>query len=653
MSKRICALFVLLFNLILLHGQQIEAIIASNRAVYQNEEDLQKKASLAADLAWYYSQVNIDSALLYGQTSLRIARQIHDDKLIAQAYNDLATVYLVKGEYQSSINVCDSAMSIRYRLHDSLGIASLNFKKGNAFNKLGAYDSTMHYYFKAHAYYSEAKDSSVLSNIESNISATYFLMGNLDKALSYLEAPIHYYRSSKQYPYLANSILNKGSIQLASKDTTSALHSFNETIEIASQANAKGTLAAAYNNLGNIFMARKQFREAELWIEKGLAIRQELGLDADMESSRLTLANAKLQNGNFIQAKHLFLSVAHAFMENGAKEKLREIYLGLAFAYAAERKIDSLNHFLHQYDIITSELFDAESLKNAEEIEAKYQTQKKELALSQSKSQNLQDELAIQSKNRLIFIISTIAILIFAIGYFLYSRQRNRALYFEKEKRLLEEVKNLEVQNKLHAQRHEISRELHDNIGSQVTFIVSSIEALRISGISKEKMEAKLDVLFDFSAQTLAQLRDAIWAIDAKEMTFEDLKMRTLNFIEKAQLFLKGIDFEFNCAESVEGFAFDSANGINVYRIIQEAINNALKHAQASKISVDILEDHQNLLVSIKDNGPGFDAATTDFGNGLNSMELRAKELGGFLQIIHENGTEIRFMLPKQNQANA
>ncbi len=625
-------------------AQQNDQLIPTARAAYFSESNLSKKATLAADLAWYYAQQNVDSALYFGKLSLEHATATKDNKIIAQSCNDLATVYLVKGDYKKSMEYCDRALAIRKGLNDPAGMASLYFKKANVYNKLAMYDSTINYYFKSHAFYAQAGDSAVLSNLEANISSTYFLMGNHEKALEYLQFPIAYYKKTQQYAYLANSTLNLGNIRLTLRDSSGALAAFEEATAYAKKSGNTSTLAAIYNNLGNLYFNKKQYAKAIEYIRQSIAIREEMGLQADLQSSRLTLANAYVHAGDYRRAKALFLSVRDAYEEIGAGDKLKEIYNGLSLVYAAEKNTDSLNFYQRKYDEILGQIYGEQILRNSQEIEAKYQTKKKELELARARNRNLLNRVRIEQKNKLITGAFGLAAILGITGYLFYMRQKNRTLHLQKEKQLLEALKAAEIQNSLHQQRTEISRELHDNIGAQLTFIASSIENLK-SFPGSEQLAPRYDGIIHFTRDTIGELRDAIWAMNTGEMSFEDLKIRMYNFIEKAQLYLKGIDFKFGYSESVEAVTFNAITGINVYRIIQEAVHNALKHAQASEISVHVSRENGNLVIRIRDNGTGFTEDPEQAGNGLHSMRYRAEAINGSIELIQNGGTEVRLTL--------
>ena len=137
----------------------------------------------------------------------------------------------------------------------------------------------------------------------------------------------------------------------------------------------------------------------------------------------------------------------------------------------------------------------------------------------------------------------------------------------------------------------------------------------------------------------------------------EDLQSRISNFIEKAKDSTEQIKFEFSVNISEDkSIVFSSVEGMNIYRIIQEAINNALKYAKPKQIAVSFEEHQDQIDITIVDDGVGFDLADLELGNGINNMSKRAIEINGAFDIqSNENkGTTISLMLPiPKNTTNA
>jgi signal transduction histidine kinase len=132
--------------------------------------------------------------------------------------------------------------------------------------------------------------------------------------------------------------------------------------------------------------------------------------------------------------------------------------------------------------------------------------------------------------------------------------------------------------------------------------------------------------------------------MNKSDITLDDLQSRISNFVKKANIHSNGIDFKFIVdADISKDIEFTSVKGMNIYRIVQEAINNSMKYAEAKLISVEISKKKNNLEIVIKDNGKGFDENKIEHGNGLNNMKKRAQEIDAHIKIesVLTKGTQI------------
>ncbi len=154
-----------------------------------------------------------------------------------------------------------------------------------------------------------------------------------------------------------------------------------------------------------------------------------------------------------------------------------------------------------------------------------------------------------------------------------------------------------------------------------------------------EQLSGKLSGISGFTSQTIYELRDTIWAMNKENITFEDLQARISNFIDQAKVASEKTSFSFEIASEVnKEHILSSIEGMNSYRIIQEAVNNALKYSEATKIDVKISEKNGGISIAIEDNGKGFSKDSVELGNGLNNMKKRARELGANLSINSSSG---------------
>ena len=188
----------------------------------------------------------------------------------------------------------------------------------------------------------------------------------------------------------------------------------------------------------------------------------------------------------------------------------------------------------------------------------------------------------------------------------------------------------------------DISRELHDNVGSQLTFIISILDNLKGSSVQfDEVIDKKIDTLSNFANKSISELRDTIWVLNSKQLSLSELKSRMLNFIRDARESVDTIRFHFDF-EIESDVELSSKQAINLYRILQEIVNNAIKHADAKDIFVAISQVENALQIKIQDNGVGFDyEAKKKKSFGLSNIHNRIQEINGTLNVesSKESGT--------------
>ncbi|TYA76037.1 histidine kinase, partial [Seonamhaeicola marinus] len=152
---------------------------------------------------------------------------------------------------------------------------------------------------------------------------------------------------------------------------------------------------------------------------------------------------------------------------------------------------------------------------------------KKEKEILAQRAQIAEKELNINRKNMQLLGLGVLAIVLSVFGYLVYKQQKLKNKQLQKENQLKEALSKIETQNKLQDQRLRISRDLHDNIGAQLTFIISSIENLQYGfKISNTNLTNKLTGISSFTKDTINELRDTIWAMNKNEISLTDLQIR-------------------------------------------------------------------------------------------------------------------------------
>lgn len=248
-----------------------------------------------------------------------------------------------------------------------------------------------------------------------------------------------------------------------------------------------------------------------------------------------------------------------------------------------------------------------------------------------------------------LIVIGSAFLLIVAVGIIVlvlvYQRkqgqyvQEKAALQAAFEKELLKaqlEMQELTLKN--------ISQEIHDNIGQTL-----SLAKLNLNTIHPEKAAALQEKI----ANTKELVSKAILDLRSLSKTLHTEAVLQSGFVEAVETELRLIEKAgtFHTAFSVSGtpVLIDAQKELILFRAVQEALNNAIKHSGAAKIEAHLWYMPSELQVAVRDNGKGFNAngPESNTGSGLRNLRNRAKLIGGALQITPlQPGTEIRLNLP-------
>lgn len=511
----------------------------------------------------------------------------------------------------------------------------------------------------------------------SKLSLAYYYSGDFEKNLKYSLLAIKIFEKIDQQESLAKEYGELG-YRMKKRSLPKALYYMQRGMKISEKNNFEEPLLSIYNNYGMLKKYNKEPDSALLYFRKCLSLKERLKDSIGIPYSLNNIAEVYLDQKKFEAAEKLFEKSLNIRIYLNDKYGMAENYSCLGDLYFAEKKYQkAINNYntsseiskkfgfntllLHNFQKISQcyefsnntamaletykkHVYYKDSILNQEtnekiaELEVKFDTNEKEKLII------AQENEVKNARNKLI-VVSIIALFICIIGFLIYYQQKFKNKQLEQEFKLKNAIAKIETQNKLQQQRLTISRDLHDNIGAQLTFIISSIDNIKYAFPIKDlSLDNKLNKISEFTKATILELRDTIWAMNSNDITFEDLHSRILNFIEKAQNATENIHFKCILDSNIEKTKLSSVVGMNLYRTLQEAVNNSIKHASAKNITMEITSHNHKLTIVISDDGIGFDKNESPKGNGLLNMEKRIQEVNGSINFDrNENGgTQIK-----------
>ncbi|WP_298423143.1 sensor histidine kinase [uncultured Kordia sp.] len=548
-----------------------------------------------------------DSSLILYDKAFEIAKKQNDKDAMASVFNNKGLIYWGKEKYKEAMDYYLSS----YKIFEELGL-----KKGqaNSLNNIGLLLSRLDRHQESNAYHKRSLA------IRKEIDDTYGI------GASY-----------------TNMVMNFSSL----KHLDSCIYYGQKSVVTKTKINDVKGLATSYNSLGKTYQQLKQRDSAIYYLQKADEIYARFNARKHRAKNIQLLGIAHYDEGNYKAAIDAYtialdnLNDSQIMIKSDAVRRMANAYRELGNHKNASE--------YYQETITLLDTIQKEKEKIATtEIFEKYQSSEKEKEILLQRAQIAERNSKIVNKNITIYGMLAGILVLLVIGYLLYNQQKLKNRQLQKEHELKDALIKVETQNKLHEQRLKISRDLHDNIGSQLTFIISSIDNLKY-GLKETNPEftERLSNINFFTRNTINQLRDTIWAMNMERISFEDLKTRMINHIGQAKI-LTGASIEFANQVS-ETTTFSSLVGINIFRIMQEAINNAIKHSKSESITINFIETNDQYTLHVEDNGVGFDNTPETEGNGLENMQLRAEEIYGKFHIVaaSNTGTKITLTLDK------
>lgn len=200
----------------------------------------------------------------------------------------------------------------------------------------------------------------------------------------------------------------------------------------------------------------------------------------------------------------------------------------------------------------------------------------------------------------------------------------------------------------LERERARIARDIHDDIGSRMTQLVLHGEVVQNQSPADSEMSRQLTWICEEVRGLLSTMDEILWAVNPRRDTLRDFADYVCNY---AQQFLKPTRIQILFAVELEIPAAELNLPLrrSLLMAIKEALNNTVKHSDATELRLQIKSQGSRLIVVVQDNGKGFDIRNTSpEGNGLTNMSQRLKELGGSCQVLSQpgKGCRVEFSIP-------
>ncbi len=613
LSLRITILFLLLF-LNKLSAQKCDTILINKLCVNAN-------AILKTD---------VNKAYQLSKEAFSEAKQCEFSKQYFEALIVLCRVY-----YQKDLN--DTAINLIVPILNKIPSntlpyykASLNHKLSSTYINIMQLQLGLKYAIEAYKNYELCHDSTNLANILVNMANIYQQQHNFKQANKFLR-DAEKITSKLQNKTAAGNLYNTMGILYAENGLLdSAEIFFLKSTKIREILNDKTTLSWNYNNLGGLYLMQNKTSQATIYLEKALNVFSENGNVDGQSDVANNLGELYMQLNKPDKALYYYSYSRKLYAQTNNPDNLENLYTNLSIYYDKTGDLKTAFKYSDSLIVLKDSLYGKRLDKSIAEMQTKYEVEKKDLELAKQKNEIDLKEKQAQIKNIIIASVILLLLLTALLGYLFYrKKQVEQQAKLNAELATAKELRTKAVLDAEEKERRRIAQDLHDGVGQLL-----SAAKLNLSNLDF-KLTNKTDEQELAMQNALSLVDDSVKEVRAVSHNMMPNTLIKLGLASAVREFITKLGNAPSLKVDLEIIGLDVRldNQIEtvLYRVIQEIVNNIIKHAKASQVSMQLIRHDTEISVMIEDNGVGFDTSKIESsdGIGLKGIQTRIELLNG------------------------
>ena len=560
-----------------------------------------------------------DSSILFLTKSLREYKRLKDTGKMAYVYTQLGANSVKSGNSSKPIDYFDSAVNCFKIAKDTVPLIKAIGILGSLQSSVGQSESALKNGIEALNLAKLINDSNSIGQELQKVAGMHYRTGNtvIAKEMYYEAIKVNNKTKNKLNQYYAYS--NLSNLFKGSQEYDSMIWAAKKSLEFLDTNARPANYATGIATLVLGYIVKKQYRKVIPNLELGLNYAKRKNLIRDIVTFYRLYGYYYREIEDYENSEMYYQKGIKIIDSNGLFFPKKFYYESLSYVYEQMGNFKEAYKYEKLFNEHKDSIYKTEKIKAISEAEAKYFVEKKDLELNLLKRETeIKDRKA--SRQRLLFSSLIGLILLLVIVSLLTFRS-----YKLKQRLRIEKFRN------------KVAADLHDDVGSTLSSIAMYSEVIKnkTKDILPETIPM-LDNMTNSSSQLMEAMSDIVWTINPKNNTFESLVNRVREFAGEL-CEAKDISFVFNQSNDLNQLNLSMDASQNIYLIMKEAINNALKYSKCTELSLDLQKTGKNLFFKIIDNGVGFDTMDPNLGNGMTTMKVRMKEIGGSLDIKSNN----------------
>ncbi|WP_162915712.1 tetratricopeptide repeat-containing sensor histidine kinase [Paraflavitalea soli] len=593
-----------------------------------------------------------ETAKQYFRQAGLLSRKLHYD---AGEYKYLylyGNALIIQGNYDSSLYYQQQALAMAEKMKDSLSIGISLFNIGISYREMSSFEKAIEYCLRGRKIIDELGNEKLEMQVDDALQVLYYNRTNYDQAIVYGEKAVALARKLGMKEYLGKYLINVSLSYQNRNQPKKTMAVLEEALKIGQELQDNRILMVVRQNLAGAALKQHDYALTRKYAEETLDLSRKIG-STDGETTALrTIAVTYLQEGKLATAKayaHQAMALSKTWNYKVEELSLYRLLSGIGYAEK------DLEHGLLYDDTMYAKL---EGMvkevisKQSADLEKKYETEKKESRIHQLEAEKTVQDLRIRQKNIINYILIGGAATLSFIALLTYRNYRQKQALQQKRINELQTEKQLAATEAVlkgeEQERTRLAKDLHDGLGGMLSGIKYSFNTMKGNLIMTAENLQAFERGIDMLDSSINEMRRVAHNLMPEALVKFGLDTALRDFCHDInQSGSLKLQYQSSGLENVE---IESNTAITVYRIVQELVNNVLKHAGAATAVVQIIKNETGIAITVEDDGKGFDTAILQRSKGIgwSNIHSRIDYLNGKMDIesTPQKGTSVLIELP-------
>jgi two-component system, NarL family, sensor kinase len=600
--------------------------------VLKNAKEDKNRIAPLKRIIFIWTDTDPDSAKRYISLLRSLGQKLGNAEAMIYADVKLAEIYNMHGDYAAAMKLNTANLQLASTSGTDYQQADVYKTIAMSFSMQQKNDSALGNYLHALKIYEKNNDSINMAKVMTNMAVVHDNMGDYKTAITYAERSKGIFKGKNRNAYLI-TLTNLALYQAYDKQYAIAETNYKEALQMASEDSNYNSLAHIYSGLTDVAYWQKNYSGMLPYATLFKKVATVIQNDYILLRANLNMGKALFFNKQFNDAESFFKEALRQSGQLEDNELLKELYGMYSYLLLKNGDLVAFDNYRRAIDSLTALQNKNAITHAAKELETQYETGKKDDQIRIQAS-------TIREKQLLNYMLGGTLAALAIIGLISWRNYRQRQKTLEKEKQLTATRAVLQGQDE---ERSRLAKDLHDGLGGMLSGIKFSFTSMKENMIlepgNQQAFARSMDML-DGIIRELRRIAHNMMPESLIKFGLNTALKDMCNYVEQSAT-LK-VSYQ---SIGLENASIDKNTAIHIYRIVQELLNNIMKHAKATEAVVQVSFSKGLFSITVEDNGSGFDTSILNKhdGMGWSSIQNRVRSLDGAMDVqssVHK-GTSV------------